>query len=344
MSRAIKRPLPEPARCAAGSPPDDPGTLPDDVWYNGPVVTCYLAAPGFTPELVAELGHPGGPRIRSVTDRLVITEGEPVAAVWAQNVWYDAATHRFTSVGDAVRILRGIQRSWAKYSIRSHRRAELIQARLPPVSTRPIPPFSPVPTSPLGSWTLLDEHTLLAAPRCSSPFPNGEVLFEEDRSGPPSRAYLKLWELFTTRGFRPDPGDRCLDLGSSPGGWTWVLAGLGARVTSVDKALLDPAVTAMEGVTHRSESAFGLDPETVGEVDWLFSDVICYPERLLGLVERWIASGRCRNLVATLKFQGETDHETVRRFARIPGSVITHLWHNRHELTWYRLGGSVERE
>jgi hypothetical protein len=30
---------------------------------------------------------------------------------------------------------------------------------------------------------------------------------------------------------------------------------------------------------------FALDPRTVGQIDWLFSDVSCYPPRLLALVE-----------------------------------------------------------
>jgi hypothetical protein len=41
---------------------------------------------------------------------------------------------------------------------------------------------------------------------------------------------------------RPQPSEFCVDLGSSPGGWTWVLQKLGARVLSVDKAALDPSV------------------------------------------------------------------------------------------------------
>src|SRR5690606_4355297 len=139
-----------------------------------------------------------------------------------------------------------------------------------------------------------------------------EARFVEDADGPPSRAYLKLWEAFTRLGVRPAPGERCLDLGASPGGWTWVLAELGARVTSVDKAPLDPRVAGRPEVEVRQESAFGLDPAEVGDVDWLFSDVICYPERLLGLVRRWMASGRVRRLVCTVKFQGATDHTTVR--------------------------------
>ena len=89
-----------------------------------------------------------------------------------------------------------------------------------------------------------------------------------------------------------------------------------------------------EGVEWRGESAFGLDPASVGPVDWLFSDVICYPARLLRLVERWRASGLVRNFVCTIKFQGETDHETPRAFAAIPGASVLHLHQNKHELTF----------
>ena len=194
------------------------------------------------------------------------------------------------------------------------------------------------PRAPLGSWTLLDPGTMLAAPRCTNPFPNGEVHFVEDRSGPPSRSYLKLWEALSLIGRRPGRGETCLDLGSSPGGWSWALQQIGARVISVDKAPLAPEIARIPSVEHRQESAFALDPHTVGPVDWLFSDIVCYPARLLTLVERWLAAGTCRNFVCTIKFQGPTDHETARRFAAIPGSQLHHLFHNKHELTWSKIG------
>ena len=86
------------------------------------------------------------------------------------------------------------------------------------------------------------------------------------------------------------------------------------------------------------DSAFALDPRTVGPVDWLFSDVVCYPARLLALVERWLVAQTCRRFVCTVKFQGATDHATARRFAAIPGSQLCHLFHNKHELTWIKIG------
>ena len=233
--------------------------------------------------------------------------------------------------------LRAIQRNWAVYAPVLHRRAVLIQQQLPKVSARPLVFGMPAPSAPLGSWTLLDAGTVLAAAHCTSPFPNGEAHFVEDRLGPPSRAYLKLWEALTLIGRRPQPGETCVDLGSSPGGWSWALQRMGARVVSVDKAPLAPEIAALPGIEHRRESAFALDPRAVGSVDWLFSDVVCYPARLLALVERWLAAGTCRNFVCTVKFQGATDHAVARRFAAIPGSQLRHLFHNRHELTWIKL-------
>jgi hypothetical protein len=85
----------------------------------------------------------------------------------------------------------------------------------------------------------------LPVPRCSSAYRNGEVIFDEDKTEPPNRAYLKLWEFFTVSGAVMQPGALCLDLGASPGGWSWVLSRLGARVISIDKAPLAPHIAAM---------------------------------------------------------------------------------------------------
>jgi hypothetical protein len=153
-----------------------------------------------------------------------------------------------SSIGDAAKKLRAIQRNWAHYPFAQHRRAALIADKLPKVSARPLTFGAPAPTAPLGSWTLVAPDMMLASPSCSSPFPNGETRFVEDKTAP-SRAYLKLWELFTRIGTRPQPGEICLDLGSSPGGWTFVLQKLGARVLSADKVALDASVAQLPGVS-----------------------------------------------------------------------------------------------
>lgn len=300
--------------------------------FGGPLAG-YLAPEDRLEDLLEELGAD----VREVHGRLVLASPRDRVPAFAANAWLEPSFFQVASIGEAARQLRSIQRNWALYSCRHHRRATLIAEKLPKVSAKPLVFGQPAPAAPLGSWTLLAPDLMLASARCSSPFANGEVSFVEDKDSPPSRAYLKLWEVFTRIGVRPGPGETCLDLGASPGGWTWVLASLGARVVSVDKAPLEPGIAAMPGVSVRRESAFGLDPSREPAVDWLLSDVICYPERLYRLVERWMQAGRARRFVCTIKFQGATDFESVRRFAAIPGSQLMHLHQNKHELTWVKL-------
>ena len=297
------------------------------------MTTAYLAAEGFADQLQEELRRADAAVIRR-HERLFVCDGPALAAAWAANIWHDCIELPVASIGSAAQALRDLQRNWAMYAPLHHRRANLIQERLPHVSAKPIAFPAAAPTAPLGSWTLLAPDRLLTAQRCNSPFANGEVAFVPDKTGPPNRAYLKLWEALVRLGRWPGPGERCLDLGASPGGWTYVIAKLGAQVIAVDKAPLDPKVAALAGVEWRGESAFALEPASVGGVDWLFSDIVCYPDRLLRLVEKWRASGLVRNFVCTIKFQGETDHDSATAFAAIPGAKILHLHHNKHELTF----------
>lgn len=294
--------------------------------------TGYLAAPGYVDEVVAEIGP-----VLAVHDRLVLAEGPPRPAAWAQNVWFEPLRLTIGSIGDGARALRAIQRNWALYAFHLHRRAHLIESQLPPLRAKLLPFPADLPKAPLGSWTLLDANTILAAPRCSSPFPHGEIEFEENKTDPPNRAYLKLWEALTLIGIRPGPGEICLDLGASPGGWSWALHETGARVIAVDKAPLDPKVARLPRLTVRRDSAFAIAPDDIGPVDWLCSDVVCYPERLLALIRRWLESGLARRFICTVKFQGPTDHDAARAFAAIPGSRLIHLHHNKHELTWIKV-------
>jgi 23S rRNA (cytidine2498-2'-O)-methyltransferase len=304
------------------------------------IQAAYVAADGFEAPLAEELSRRGVP-VQAWHGRLALSADPPVATAWALDVWTAPREIEVASVKAAADALRGMQRNWAAYAVEHHRRMALIGERLPPVKARPLVFPAPAPASHLGAWTLLEPNRLLASPTKTSPFVNGECSFEEDRAGPPSRAYLKLWEACVRFGAWPAAGERCLDLGAAPGGWTWALAKLGASVIAVDKAPLAPAVAAMPNVTVRQESVFGLAPEPV---DWLFSDVVAYPDRLLDLAMRWIAAGAPRRIVCTLKFQGATDHITAEAFAAIPGGRLTHLFHNKHELTfWWAAPSSAAR-
>ncbi len=290
------------------------------------ILSAYLAAPGLALTLEGWLAR-RGVEVRWHGD-LALSEAPPLDCPWAQDTWLAPLEHEAPSVKAAADALRAQQRNWSAYAAGHHRRMALIQARLPPVKAAPLAFPAPAPASHLGAWTLLEPGRLLASPTKTSPFPNGECRFLEDRTGPPSRAYLKLWEALTLLGHHPGPGDSCLDLGASPGGWTWALAQLGATVTAIDKAPLDPAVAALPGVSQLIDSAFALEPRPI---DWLVCDVIAYPARTLALLERWLP--HARHIVCTVKFQGDTDHDTADRIAALPGLRLTHLWHNKHELT-----------
>ena len=303
----------------------------------GVTLTGYLAPVDLAHELRDEMSMAGVRPARRPHDRLVLSTDAPIESAWASNIWRNVEEIPIRSIGQAANELRERQRNWAMYAPQHHGRAKLIAEKLPHVSAKPVEIGGVVPEAPLGSWTLLEPDLMLAATDCSSPFPNGEARLVEDRDGPPSRAYLKLYEAFATLRRWPAPGEHCLDLGASPGGWTWLLARTGASVVAVDKAPLADHVARLANVHWREGSAFALDPREQPPVDWLCSDIICYPQRLLALVQRWIDSGTARNLVCTIKFQGVTDHGIVREFAAIPGARVLHLHHNKHELTFMRV-------
>ena len=290
--------------------------------------TGYLAAVGFEEPLKNELKD-----IIGQYGRLFIAEGDVQKTHWAQNIWLNPQLIPFVSISDGAKKLRDLSGLWAYYPYQNIRRAQLITERLPYFSPKLLVFPAALPTRPLGSWTLLDANTILASPICSSPFAHGEVHFDESKT-PPSRAYLKLWEVFTRIGKWPQPNDRCLEIGASPGSWTWVLNQLKAQVTAVDRASLDPTIAQLPNVSFLKKDAFPILPEDDWQFDWIFSDVICYPDKLLAWVRQWIQAKPATRFVCTIKFQGSQEYGIVREFEQFPDSQIIHLHHNKHELTW----------
>lgn len=186
---------------------------------------------------------------------------------------------------------------------------------------------------------MTDEKTIFASDRTSSFLPAGNITFVEDHENPPSRAYLKILESLTMANLifdvpLPDEHSRCFEAGACPGGWTWVLVNLGASVFAVDRTELAESLMQNDKVTFLSHDAFTLKPEEVGKCDWVFSDVICYPNRLLEWVKKWLDSGLAKKMICTIKMQGETDWDVIREFDNIPDSCVLHLNYNKHELTW----------
>ena len=162
---------------------------------------------------------------------------------WASTVMLEPFILKFDSIGQAAGELKKLQRNWAPYQYTCFRRAQLIQEKLPYINLKDRQFPVNIPSSPMGLWTLIDEHTMIASAATTSSLPAGRLHFIEDHENPPSRAYLKIQESLTmarllTGVELPHEGQRCFEAGACPGGWTWVLVGLGASVYAVDRAPL----------------------------------------------------------------------------------------------------------
>lgn len=305
-------------------------------------ITGYLAPAEFEQDLKTELNLLGI-KLLSQHGRLMLCEGDYQDVVFAQDTWTNVELVPYTSINQAAEILRAKGVRFSHYSLNNHRRGELILEKVPSARIKKYNFLDPIPDSPIGVFSLLSENEMLVSAKTLCPLPFGEIHFNEDKINPPSRAYLKLWELFTLYKIKPEAGMKTIDVGSCPGGWTWVLQTVGAHVVSVDKAPLEPRIAALPNIEFKQESAFGLRPQHVGQLDWFFSDIICYPDKLLELVNRWRESGLVSNFACTIKFQKPTDFETMFKFKAIPGSRIVHLSCNKHEVTWINTGSTEEK-
>lgn len=257
--------------------------------------------------------------------------------LWAQDIWKNVFLIQFDSIKQAVQALKSFNVRWVLHSVSNHRRASLIEEQLPKIKIKrlPFPSWSGYPK--FGCWSLIDKNTILCSTECFRNRPLGIYEFEENKTFAPNRAYLKLWEVFTSIDKYPKENDIALDLGSSPGGWTWVLQTLGCKVISIDKAPLNDNISSLPNIDFRNQSAFALEPKEFDKIDWFCSDIICYPDKLFTHISKWVESGKCKNFICTIKFQGEPDYKSVNDFLSIPYSQVIHLYQNKNEMTWIKL-------
>lgn len=291
----------------------------------------YVVKPEFISELTAELGE-----VTNVIEDLVFSPHKNPKVCFAQDIWLEPQIATIQSISEAVKILRQAGKFWYLHPISHVRRSRLIEEQLRRYTqlTRNFPIEEEIPT--IGAFSLLDQNILIFSAKRLRQWPQGACYFVEDKVNPPNRAYLKLWEALTLLKHYPKAGDCALDLGASPGGWTYVMQSLGAQVTAVDKAPLEPKIAKLPGVTCLQQSAFAIEPATLEQTyDWVLSDVACYPERAYDLIMKWIASGKAKQMIFTIKLQGETDLLILKQLQAIPNSYLTNLFYNKHEATFF---------
>lgn len=291
-----------------------------------------ISPQNFSQELLAEIARHKSLTIKRQDEDFFLIEGPLTPLFWTEWMWPQVEVHSFNSISEAARLLQDKRKVFSYYPLKNHRRASLIAEKIKSPKAKKLTPFQPQKFSPIAAWTLLAENELLICSETNSPFSGGQWLFEEDKTAP-SRAYLKLWEILTRFPLELPAHTTVVDLGACPGGWTWALRQKKWKVISVDKAPLADALMKDPNVQWVNKDAFNLKAKDFPEVRAVFSDIICYPHRLLELIDNW-KSPQVEFVGLTIKFKGETDWQTLEKLSAIPDSCILHLTANKHELTW----------
>jgi 23S rRNA (cytidine2498-2'-O)-methyltransferase len=172
-----------------------------------------------------------------------------------------------------------------------------------------------------------------------SAFPGG-IRRLAARAEAPSRAHLKLEEGLEWAELPLRAGDVAVDVGSAPGGWSWVLLERGLRVHGVDPTPVVPSLLDNSRFTLHQGPIRTFRPERIGPVQWLFCDMNGPPLAALGQLDRLVPRFRgLRAVFHTVKLSDERPLavlDEVRGRFRALGFAdvrVRHLYHNRAELT-----------
>ncbi len=164
----------------------------------------------------------------------------------------------------------------------------------------------------------------------------------------PSRSTLKLeeaWHTFIPReqwDTRLSEDMTGVDLGASPGGWTYQLVRRGMLVTAIDNGPMAESLMDTGLVQHLMVDGFTFKPKQ--PVDWMVCDIVEKPARNAALLDTWIGEGLCREAVVNLKLPMKQRYAEVQRLLqRLENSfrerkikvsiACKQLYHDREEVT-----------
>lgn len=186
-------------------------------------------------------------------------------------------------------------------------------------------------------------------PHNASPWPMGIPRLRMPAAAP-SRSTLKLYEAWLTllteteREKHLQGGMRAVDLGASPGGWTWQLVQKGMLVTAVDNGPMDQDLMESGMVVHTRADGFAFKPKK--PVEWLVCDMVEKPSRIAELVGLWFAEKRCQRAVVNFKLPMKKRFQEWQKICDIieakteragiaVGLRAKQLYHDREEVTAY---------
>lgn len=270
------------------------------------------------------------------TDRVILVSNLKQKPIWAQDHWENCRSLMIDSTSLGAKELKSHKNLSCYFAAEKNELAKKIASSL---KTLPLKRINYKPDNPFNfkftAWTMIENYMIISG-KPHQRFPFGWHEFEENKTFPPNRAYLKLWEVLSVYGIVPEKEDAVIELGASPGGWSWVLSEVCKDVYTIDRAALAPNVQKIKNIHHSEGDAFALNPEDYPNTTWLFSDLICTPEKLLETVKFWMAESSVENYVCTIKFKGPCNFDIVKEFLQISNSNVVHLYHNKNEVTWIK--------
>ena len=187
-----------------------------------------------------------------------------------------------------------------------------------------------------------------SAPPWQSAWPMGIARLRMPRAAP-SRSAVKLVEALQAFLGKDEArllaaGMKAVDLGAAPGGWSWLLAQRGVRVTAVDNGALKGEAAADALIAHVRADGLSFRPRR--PVDWMTCDIVEQPSRIAALVGRWLGDGDARRSIFNLKLPMKRRYDELRRCEATIRDTLTragvrhtlafrHLYHDREEVTGY---------
>jgi 23S rRNA (cytidine2498-2'-O)-methyltransferase len=189
-------------------------------------------------------------------------------------------------------------------------------------------------------------HAFVACsdPDDSAPWPLGIPRLRMHAEAP-SRSALKLEEALLVL-LDNDERQRLLradmhaaDLGAAPGGWTWVLARQGLRVTAIDNGPLRPQLLENGRVEHLRADGFLWQPPRA--LDWMVCDMVEQPVRVAERMATWLHQGWCRQTIFNLKLPMKKRWQETQRCLQVLTDHVQaplmvrarQLYHDREEIT-----------
>lgn len=193
--------------------------------------------------------------------------------------------------------------------------------------------------------TAPDSGVVSAAPRVEdlrsilSTYIAGDIAHAEDKAAP-SRAFAKVIEAELRLGEKIERGQTCVDLGASPGSWSYVAIQRGAHVIAIDRSPLRDDLMRNSRLSFIQADAFKFKPDT--PVDWLICDIIAAPQRSIDLLLEWLREKQMKRFIVTLKFKGTDEYHLMDQLKMLAPPLcsdfrLTRLCANKNEVTAFGL-------